>query len=123
MRIDGQLTRPQNKVIVVIDEVHTIHKMVFAENILQTEPNLGRIYCVKKRFRVIFKLPLGEAIEHGLSNGRVESRNTKIRLITHGLSGFKSSAPIIVLAMPNLGGHSLVHLGRINPRSCQESPV
>lgn len=45
------------------------------------------------------------AIEHGLSNGRIESVNTKIRLITRVAFGFKSPHALIALAMLNLGGH------------------
>ena len=53
------------------------------------------------------------AIEHGLSNGRVESMNTKIRLITRIAFGFKSPDALIALAMLGLGGHKPVLPGRI----------
>jgi transposase len=52
------------------------------------------------------------AIEHGLSNGRIESVNTKIRLITRVAFGFKSPEALIALAMLNLGGHRPVLPGR-----------
>ena len=45
------------------------------------------------------------AIEHDLSNGRIESVNTKIRLITRIAFGFRSPEALIALAMLNLGGH------------------
>ncbi|HET7326756.1 MAG TPA: ISL3 family transposase [Nocardioidaceae bacterium] len=45
------------------------------------------------------------AIEHGLSNGPVESVNTKIRLLTRVAFGFKSAHALIALAMLNLGGY------------------
>ena len=45
------------------------------------------------------------AIEHGLSNGLIESVNTKIRLITRIAFGFRSADALIALAMLNLGGH------------------
>lgn len=45
------------------------------------------------------------AAEHGLSNGLVESMNTKIRLITRMAFGFKDADPLIALAMLSLGGH------------------
>jgi transposase len=45
------------------------------------------------------------SIEHGLSNGLVESMNTKIRLITRMAFGFKSPDALIALAMLSLGGH------------------
>jgi transposase len=52
------------------------------------------------------------AIEHGLSNGRIESVNTKIRLTTRVAFGFKSPDALIALAMLNLGGHRPVLPGR-----------
>jgi len=45
------------------------------------------------------------SIEHGLSNGRVESMNTKIRLMTRIAFGFTSPDALIALAMLSLGGH------------------
>lgn len=44
------------------------------------------------------------AIEHGLSNGPVESVNAKIRVITRMAYGFHSSRPLIALAMLQLSG-------------------
>lgn len=44
------------------------------------------------------------SIEHNMSNGRVESVNTKIRLITRRGFGFHSSDAVIALAMLSLGG-------------------
>lgn len=44
------------------------------------------------------------SLEHGLSNARVESANTKLRLLTRLAFGFHSSAPLIALAMLRLGG-------------------
>ena len=52
------------------------------------------------------------SIEHGLSNGRIESVNTKIRLITRIAFGFKSPEALIALAMLNLGGHRPILPGR-----------
>jgi transposase len=44
------------------------------------------------------------AIEHGLSNARVEAVNTNIRLITRRAFGFHSPSALIALAMLTLGG-------------------
>ena len=44
------------------------------------------------------------AIEHGLSNARVEQVNTQIRLITRRAFGFHSPNALIALAMLTLGG-------------------
>lgn len=52
------------------------------------------------------------AIEHGLSNGRIESVNTKVRLITRIAFGFRSPEALIALAMLSLGGHRPVLPGR-----------
>ncbi len=45
-------------------------------------------------------------------NGRIESVNTKIRLITRIAFGFRSPEALIALAMLNLGGHRPVLPGR-----------
>jgi len=45
------------------------------------------------------------ALDHRLSNGLVESTNTKIRLLTRMAFGFKSPEAMIALAMLNLGGY------------------
>ncbi len=44
------------------------------------------------------------AIEHGLSNARVEQVNTQIRLITRRAFGFHSAHALIALAMLTLAG-------------------
>jgi transposase len=54
---------------------------------------------VKHRERIL------DAIEHDMSNGLVESCNTKIRLITPMAYGFASPEPLIALALISLGGH------------------
>ena len=43
-------------------------------------------------------------IEHGLSNGLIESANTKIRLLTRMAFGFHNPSALIALAMLALGG-------------------
>jgi transposase len=53
------------------------------------------------------------AIEHDLSNGLIESTNTKIRLITRIAFGFKSPDALIALALLSLGGHRPALPGRI----------
>jgi transposase len=45
------------------------------------------------------------SLDHGLSNARIESVNTKIRLITRIAFGFKSPEALIALAMLTLGGY------------------
>ncbi len=52
------------------------------------------------------------AIEHRLSNGRIESINTKIRLLTRIAFGFHGPEPLIALALFALGSHPPVLPGR-----------
>jgi len=61
---------------------------------------------VKHRARIL------AAIEHNLSNGLIESTNTKIRLITRQAFGFHSPQPLIALAMLTLGGYRPTLPGR-----------
>ena len=61
---------------------------------------------VKHRARIL------AAIEHNLSNGLIESTNTKIRLITRMAYGFKSVDALIALALLNLGGYRPALPGR-----------
>jgi transposase len=61
---------------------------------------------VKHRPRIL------AAIEHHLSNGLIESTNTKIRLITRIAFGFRSPEALIALAMLSLGGHRPTLPGR-----------
>ena len=44
------------------------------------------------------------ALLHGLSNARVESVNTKLRLLTRIAFGFRSPEALVALAMLDLGG-------------------
>ncbi len=55
------------------------------------------------------------ALVNSLSNARVESVNTKIRLITRRAFGFRSPEALIALAMLSLGGLCPPLPGRDNP--------
>ena len=60
------------------------------------------------------------ALEHGLSQGLIESTNTKIRLLTRIAFGFRSPEALIALAMLALGGHRAALPGRTkHPRISQ----
>jgi transposase len=52
------------------------------------------------------------ALEHRLSQGLIESTNTKIRLLTRLAFGFRSPEALIALAMLALGGHRPALPGR-----------
>jgi transposase len=45
------------------------------------------------------------ALDSGLSNGLIESTNTKIRLLTRIAFGFHGPEPLIALATLSLGAH------------------
>ena len=57
------------------------------------------------------------ALTHGLSNARVESVNTKLRLLTRIAFGFRSPEALIALAMLDLGGLRPPLPGRAAARS------
>ena len=68
---------------------------------------------VKLQKRIVkHKARILAAIEHRLSNGLIESTNTKIRLIARMAFGFKSPESLIALAMLSLGGHRPALPGR-----------
>lgn len=50
------------------------------------------------------RIGIDSALVHGLSNGRVEAANAKLRLLTRLAFGFHSHTPLIALAMLRLGG-------------------
>ena len=61
------------------------------------------------------------ALLHGLSNARVESVNTKLRVLTRMAFGFRSPQALIGLAMLSVGGLCPDLPGRAqpDPRTCQ----
>ncbi|GAF49535.1 transposase [Rhodococcus wratislaviensis] len=52
-------------------------------------------------------------------HGRIESVNTKIRLITRVAFGFRTPDALIALAMLGLGGHPPLLPSRTHPRMSQ----
>ena len=54
-------------------------------------------------------------LDHGLSNGLIESTNTKIRLLTRMAFGFKSPEALIALALLDRGGYCPPLPGRTRP--------
>ena len=65
-----------------------------------------------RRIRLYFRDDILNTLRHGLSNGLVESTNTKIRLLTRMAYGFKSAKALIALAKLNLGGYDIQLPGR-----------
>jgi transposase len=67
--------------------------------------NLGRTIRAHRQ-------SIDAALEHNLSNGLIESTNTKIRLLQRVAFGFKSADALIALATLSLGGFRPVLPGR-----------
>jgi transposase len=55
-------------------------------------------------------------LEHGLSNGLIESTNTKIRVLTRMAFGFTKPEALVALAMLALGGYCPPLPGRGTPK-------
>jgi transposase len=51
------------------------------------------------------RVAIEASLEHGLSQGLIESTNTKIRVLTRMAYGFKSPEALIALALISLGGY------------------
>jgi transposase len=68
---------------------------------------------VKLQRRIVkHRAAIDATLDSGLSNGLIESTNTKIRLITRIAFGFHGPEPLIALAMLALGGHCPALPGR-----------
>jgi transposase len=59
------------------------------------------------RIRHTYRDDIANTLTHRLSNGRVESVNTKIRLLTRIAFGFKSPEALIALVRLHLGGYPI----------------
>lgn len=73
---------------------------------------LAEFVDLARRIRTYFKPDILNTLEHGLSNGLIESTNTKIRLLTRIAFGFKSAEALIALAKLHLGGYQIDLPGR-----------
>src|SRR6202171_4043205 len=90
--------------------------------IAKTESRRCRItVCVELAGRIVrHREAIDAALDHGLSQGLIESTNTKIRLLTRIAFGFRSPEALIALAMLALGGHRPALPGRTkHPRISQ----
>jgi transposase len=65
-----------------------------------------------RRIRAYFRGDIVNTLTHRLSNGLIESTNTKIRLLTRVAFGFKSVDALIALAKLHLGGYQIELPGR-----------
>jgi transposase len=93
-------------------------RLIFQLPLDEAEPELHRWINWARRCRIAGFVGLARriirhkhailvAIGHGLSNGRVEGINTKIRLLTRIAYGFRNPHALINLAMLHLGGYTL----------------
>jgi len=73
---------------------------------------LAEFVDLARRIRIYFKPDILNTLRHGLSNGLIESTNTKIRLLTRIAFGFKSAQALIALAKLHLGGYQIELPGR-----------
>ncbi|KRC57344.1 MULTISPECIES: ISL3 family transposase [unclassified Nocardioides] len=98
-------------------------RLVFQMPPEQARPELDRWLAWARRCRIPAFVELARkirryrdriltAIEHNLSNGRVEGVNTRIRLLTRIAFGFHTSHALIALAMLSLGRHRPALPGR-----------
>jgi len=62
-------------------------------------------FVALQRRIVKHRATINATLDHGLSNGLIESTNTKIRLLTRLAFGFRSPEALIGLAMLALGGY------------------
>lgn len=61
---------------------------------------------VKLQRRIVKnRVEIDAALDHGLSQGLIESTNTKIRVLTRVAFGFKSPEALVALALLSLGGY------------------
>ena len=61
---------------------------------------------VKLQRRIVKnRVEIDAALDHGLSQGLIESTNTKIRVLTRIAFGFKSPEALVALALLSLGGY------------------
>lgn len=65
-----------------------------------------------RRIRTYFRGDIINTLTHRLSNGLIESTNTKIRLLTRIAFGFKSVEALIALAKLHLAGYKITLPGR-----------
>lgn len=101
-----------NRAYLLKEGLRTVFKLPYQQAVEALDRWVGwarrcRIEAFVKLQRTIVKRreSILAAIQHGLSNGRIESVNTKIRLVTRIAFGFKSAHALIGLAMLSLGGH------------------
>ena len=69
-------------------------------------------FVALQRRIVKHRAAIDATLDHGLSQGLIESTSTKVRVLTRIAYGFKSPEALIALAMLSLGGHRPALPGR-----------
>lgn len=106
-QLPPQVTRPETKWRIARESLHAWCAWA-ARSRLQPFVDLGR--RIRKHQHAI-----AAAIQHGLSNARVEAANTKLRLLHRLAFGFHRPESMIALAMLRLGGLCPPLPGRLRP--------
>ncbi|MCA1681210.1 MAG: ISL3 family transposase [Actinobacteria bacterium] len=107
----AQTNKPLYRAYLLKEQLRQIYRLPFAAATVLLDRWLA--WAQRSRLPAFVKLSktirqqragIQAAIEHGLSNARVEAINTQIRLITRRAYGFHSAKALIALAMLTLAG-------------------
>ena len=106
-----QTNKPLYRAYLISQQLREIYRVTYHEAVELLDAWLAwarrcRLPPFVKLAKTITKQRPGieAAIEHGLSNARIEQVNTQLRLITRRAYGFRTPKALIALAMLTLGG-------------------
>jgi transposase len=106
-----QANKPLYRAYLISQQLREIYRVTYHEAVELLDAWLAwarrcRLPPFVKLAKTITKQRPGieAAIEHGLSNARIEQVNTQLRLITRRAYGFRTPQALIALAMLTLGG-------------------
>jgi transposase len=106
-----QTNKPLYRAYLISQQLREIYRVTYHEAVELLDAWLAwarrcRLPPFVKLAKTITKQRPGieAAIEHGLSNARIEQVNTQLRLITRRAYGFRTPEALIALAMLTLGG-------------------
>jgi transposase len=111
LAVIAQTNKPLYRAYLLKEQLRQIYRLPFAAATVLLDRWLA--WAQRSRLPAFVKLAktirqqrpgIQAAIEHGLSNARVEAINTQIRLITRRAFGFHSAKALIALAMLTLAG-------------------
>ena len=106
-----QTNKPLYRAYLISQQLRDIYRVTYQDAIELLDAWLAwarrcRLAPFVKLAKTITKQRPGNeaAIQHGLSNARIEQVNTQLRLITRRAYGFRTPEALIALAMLSLGG-------------------